>query len=1315
MRKKLCLLAACLLIVALFWVIAMAAGPNQTATVVSGSQTVQMGEDISRAACTMTHSSLTIGAYFGGFAPGMLNVSYFNPADFCAAPYPFEITAFSFPLYDPGGFVWPVSLDVVVFDAPDSCAGPGVELCRFTVVCDQATFQFPNVGVAAFPAPCCVNGPFFIGIEYTNGAVGSIPSICYDDTSPPEVCINWFFYSDGAWYEWYDIWTPPTPGYPMFWVDGETESANCDQGPCDWNPGDEYKMHFPQPPDEAGWDVNATFPAVMADDFECIESGYIKDIHFWGSWKFGATGIIDSFGLSLHSNITEQENPDGYSMPGDLLWSYVATLWTEEPIMGQYMEGWLDPVTGEVLPDNHQEYFQYNICLDEPYWFWQDAGTIYWLDITAYLADGSAETWGWKTSLEHFMDDAVYMGGGTCTAPDNGTGTVDLPADCPYVDVDSPLMIMDGLPPGTSIICDPTLDEYYNKQEYPGGSLGGDIHEFDAMLTLEMTGTGDLAGFVRHISMDVHVEIHTGPRNPGDPVQAFAAELWSLSGQIVGDPDFDYLAIQAGSAYGLPSPGQFEITDIGGGLYHIDSFFDITYQIDFDGAPGSVLDAMSGSTVGTSRWIQGGGSGWNELREPVFEQNWLGNAFWGEMYPTGEFIGGGENAFGEGWFYYPMYDWWNIWFYDHPYDPTRYKEVHFDVEFIETMPGGFVEFALNWSTDQWSIDQPIGDSAPPLPGVDEDLYIGRAILYAGPIPPGPMPLDFVIPEYNPEWVSVDVRGIGFMIPQGIISHSCSGYSLSGESLDLAFVITGGPEEPVPYDTVVCEPQGDPNPTHPDTYWYDVTPTIFGRCDFHVMVFDSVLSHYSNFVEPVNWTHQLHKVGNDWWMSFCNPGCTDAIFATFRFSFDNPYASVWGHWRTTADPAGLCDPYVGVVDSSENHTADMDGYGYRVHVPYFEAPDVDTCTYYKEPFEDYAPFGMPDFDQKQAGWLSPFTGGWSYCGPAAVANCFWWFDSKFETIPMVPPAISDHYPLVSAYGPWDDHDPNNVIPFISALGTALNTDMMPLGGTNIHMMASGVIDWLTAMGLIANYTVTLMPGDNPMMFEYIMEEVLISQDVILLLGFWEDLGAQCSRIGGHYVTVAGVCPDDFGLCISDPYFDMHEGEPPAGAAHPAGVHNDAQFISGPHGTIFHDKYLVGPVMWPCQPPFTTEVYGYPNNPIDIINFEWLNDGDFPSAGYQGGPIFTLIEYALVICPVDCDALIGEADNSGAIDIDDVVYLIAYIFSGGPAPAPYSVASGDADCSCAVDIDDVVYLIAYIFSGGPAPCTCEEWVAACGALH
>jgi len=76
----------------------------------------------------------------------------------------------------------------------------------------------------------------------------------------------------------------------------------------------------------------------------------------------------------------------------------------------------------------------------------------------------------------------------------------------------------------------------------------------------------------------------------------------------------------------------------------------------------------------------------------------------------------------------------------------------------------------------------------------------------------------------------------------------------------------------------------------------------------------------------------------------------------------------------------------------------------------------------------------------------------------------------------------------------------------------------------------------------------------------------------------------------------------------------------------------------------------------------------------------------------------------------EVTIGDANGSGAIDIDDVVFLIDYVLSGGFAPQ--TVWRGDADCSCNVDIDDVVYLINHIFSGGPPPCDWTEWVYTCG---
>jgi len=66
----------------------------------------------------------------------------------------------------------------------------------------------------------------------------------------------------------------------------------------------------------------------------------------------------------------------------------------------------------------------------------------------------------------------------------------------------------------------------------------------------------------------------------------------------------------------------------------------------------------------------------------------------------------------------------------------------------------------------------------------------------------------------------------------------------------------------------------------------------------------------------------------------------------------------------------------------------------------------------------------------------------------------------------------------------------------------------------------------------------------------------------------------------------------------------------------------------------------------------------------------------------------------------DYICGDANGSMAVDIDDAVYLIAYIFASGPAPDPIEL--GDADCSGGIDIDDVVFLISYIFAGGNQPC-------------
>lgn len=134
---------------------------------------------------------------------------------------------------------------------------------------------------------------------------------------------------------------------------------------ADWSPGDGHKMHFPQLPDERGWDVNATQPLILADDWQCSESGWVKDIHFWGSWRNGIEGQVLSFVLSIHADIPAEQSPTGYSMPGPTLWEYWAENYVAVPIDPPSMEGWYNPQTGEVLPNDHSNYFQYNVFLPQ--------------------------------------------------------------------------------------------------------------------------------------------------------------------------------------------------------------------------------------------------------------------------------------------------------------------------------------------------------------------------------------------------------------------------------------------------------------------------------------------------------------------------------------------------------------------------------------------------------------------------------------------------------------------------------------------------------------------------------------------------------------------------------------------------------------------------------------------------------------------------------------------------------------------------------------------------------------------------------------
>ncbi len=190
---------------------------------------------------------------------------------------------------------------------------------------------------------------------------------------------------------------------------------------ADWDP--EQPRKWVQFPDLStmGIDVNASMGAtgeayILADDFKCIETGLITGIHIWGSWWHDITPADNprnvTFTLSIHADIPEEQSPTGFSMPGEVLWyrTFQPSEFTYRVWEQGINEGWMDPPEGYEFPGDHV-CFQYNFFIDPSQAFLQtgtpDNPVIYWLDVQAVPGDQEAR-FGWKTSLDHWNDDAVW-------------------------------------------------------------------------------------------------------------------------------------------------------------------------------------------------------------------------------------------------------------------------------------------------------------------------------------------------------------------------------------------------------------------------------------------------------------------------------------------------------------------------------------------------------------------------------------------------------------------------------------------------------------------------------------------------------------------------------------------------------------------------------------------------------------------------------------------------------------------------------------------------------------------------------------------
>jgi len=160
----------------------------------------------------------------------------------------------------------------------------------------------------------------------------------------------------------------------------------------------------------SGFDVRATVPKILADDFQCQLSGPITGITLWGSWLDDYIAPQPCFCLGIWSDVPSQGT--NFSRPGVPLWSncFFAGDYSYFPYTNAN-ETFFDPIglagaSGLLGPDT--QIWQYNFNVPTNLAFVQTNGTIYWLSVTVDCFDTNTFLFGWKTCPTNWNDDAVY-------------------------------------------------------------------------------------------------------------------------------------------------------------------------------------------------------------------------------------------------------------------------------------------------------------------------------------------------------------------------------------------------------------------------------------------------------------------------------------------------------------------------------------------------------------------------------------------------------------------------------------------------------------------------------------------------------------------------------------------------------------------------------------------------------------------------------------------------------------------------------------------------------------------------------------------
>jgi|GEM_PF-2957264 len=274
---------------------------------------------------------------------------------------------------------------------------------------------------------CCMPDGTCVDIDaMTCTGMGGTPqgpgTICMNvvcTTTPPEACCDPTNGTCSMELPNQCILNGDVPAGPGTVCLGDTNGDGID----DICEGGTLKWYHEPDINDTGIDVMATEPLVLADDFLCTRHSLITHITIWGSWKGDILPDPEdaskvSFTLSFHTDIPDPdgEQGDGYSMPGQVLWikDFAPGTFEVTPHMTGLQEAWWDPSdpSSYIWPGD-------TICWKYDFWIPNDEAfcqmgdeanpMVYWLDVQATPEGSEPDAlFGWKTSIDHWNDDAVW-------------------------------------------------------------------------------------------------------------------------------------------------------------------------------------------------------------------------------------------------------------------------------------------------------------------------------------------------------------------------------------------------------------------------------------------------------------------------------------------------------------------------------------------------------------------------------------------------------------------------------------------------------------------------------------------------------------------------------------------------------------------------------------------------------------------------------------------------------------------------------------------------------------------------------------------